>query len=179
MTPAAPSLFTRLRAMSFPARAGILVLVMALGYAVVAAVGARVGAPGAWGTGAAAAGVCLLGAVLALAASHSLRGPHPARGKGDRHLLCEAPEGPFRQKVPVPFSAHAALVAMLLAMACRMGLPLAFAAWAHLSGGPLARAGVLYYVLVFYLIALGAEVILALPMAEAPASAESRNRDSQ
>jgi phosphate transport system permease protein len=26
-------------------------------------------------------------------------------GKGDRHLLCEAPEGPFRQKVPVTFSA--------------------------------------------------------------------------
>jgi benzoyl-CoA reductase/2-hydroxyglutaryl-CoA dehydratase subunit BcrC/BadD/HgdB len=25
-------------------------------------------------------------------------------GKGDRHLLCEAPGGPFRQKVPVPFS---------------------------------------------------------------------------
>jgi 4'-phosphopantetheinyl transferase len=25
-------------------------------------------------------------------------------GKGDRHLLCEAPEGPSRQKVPVPFS---------------------------------------------------------------------------
>ncbi len=24
-------------------------------------------------------------------------------GKGDRHLLCEAPEGPFRQKAPVPF----------------------------------------------------------------------------
>jgi hypothetical protein len=24
-------------------------------------------------------------------------------GKGDRHLLCEAPGGPFRQKVPVPF----------------------------------------------------------------------------
>jgi uncharacterized membrane protein len=24
------------------------------------------------------------------------------REKGDRHLLCEAPEGPFRQKVPVP-----------------------------------------------------------------------------
>jgi len=27
-------------------------------------------------------------------------------GKGDRHLLCEAPSGPFRQKVPVPFSAR-------------------------------------------------------------------------
>ena len=25
-------------------------------------------------------------------------------GKGDRNLLCEAPSGPFRQKVPVPFS---------------------------------------------------------------------------
>jgi O-antigen ligase len=27
-----------------------------------------------------------------------------AAGKGDRHLLCKAPEGPFRQKVPAPFS---------------------------------------------------------------------------
>jgi hydroxymethylbilane synthase len=30
---------------------------------------------------------------------------HTPCGKGDRHLLCEAPEGPFRQKVPVTFSA--------------------------------------------------------------------------
>jgi oxygen-independent coproporphyrinogen III oxidase len=29
----------------------------------------------------------------------------PGGGKGDRHLLCEAPGGPFRQKVPVTFSA--------------------------------------------------------------------------
>ena len=29
----------------------------------------------------------------------------PHGGKGDRHLLCKAPEGPFRQKEPVPFSA--------------------------------------------------------------------------
>jgi hypothetical protein len=28
----------------------------------------------------------------------------PPKGKGDRHLLCEAPEGPFREKVPVTFS---------------------------------------------------------------------------
>ena len=28
----------------------------------------------------------------------------PGAGKGDRHRLCEAPEGPFRQMVPVPFS---------------------------------------------------------------------------
>jgi hypothetical protein len=149
MTPAAPTLLTRLRAMSFSARAGTLALVVALGYAVVAPVGARVGPPGAWGTAALSAGVCLLGGLLALSVSHSLRGP------------------------------QAALVAMLLAMACRMGIPLVFAAWAHLSGGPLAKAGVLYYVLVFYLIALGAEVVLALPLVEAPASKKSHNRDSQ
>jgi hypothetical protein len=28
-----------------------------------------------------------------------------ARGKDDRRLLCEAPDGPFRQKMPVTFSA--------------------------------------------------------------------------
>jgi len=31
-------------------------------------------------------------------------GPTLVAGKGDRHLLCEAPGGPFRQKVPVTFS---------------------------------------------------------------------------
>jgi hypothetical protein len=31
--------------------------------------------------------------------------------KGDSHLLCEAPEGPFRQKVAVTFSAHATFCA--------------------------------------------------------------------
>src|SRR3989339_1300409 len=30
--------------------------------------------------------------------------PAPAWGKGDSHLLCEAPGGPFRQKVAVTFS---------------------------------------------------------------------------
>jgi oxygen-independent coproporphyrinogen-3 oxidase len=35
----------------------------------------------------------------------------PGGGKGDRHLLCQAPEGPFRQKVPVTFSAGPQTVA--------------------------------------------------------------------
>jgi hypothetical protein len=30
--------------------------------------------------------------------------PTHGQGKGDRHLSCEAPEGPFRPKVPVTFS---------------------------------------------------------------------------
>jgi hypothetical protein len=29
---------------------------------------------------------------------------YATRRKGDRHLLCKAPFGPFRQKVPVTFS---------------------------------------------------------------------------
>jgi len=33
-----------------------------------------------------------------------IAGAKPRAGKGDRLLLCEAPSGPFRQKVPVPFS---------------------------------------------------------------------------
>src|SRR5450759_4104719 len=32
------------------------------------------------------------------------RGLLSGGGKGDRNLLCAAPFGPFRQKVPVPFS---------------------------------------------------------------------------
>jgi dTDP-4-dehydrorhamnose reductase len=41
-----------------------------------------------------------------LARAFGLPGEFPtahAGEKGDRHLLCEAPGGPFRQKVPVPF----------------------------------------------------------------------------
>jgi ribosomal protein S18 acetylase RimI-like enzyme len=33
-----------------------------------------------------------------------MEGVAPGHGKGARHLLCEAPEGPFRQKVPDTFS---------------------------------------------------------------------------
>ena len=38
-------------------------------------------------------------------------------GKGDRHLLCEAPEGPFRQKVPVTFCSESHMV-ILMDVAC-------------------------------------------------------------
>jgi glycosyltransferase involved in cell wall biosynthesis len=46
-------------------------------------------------------------------------------GKGDRHLLCEAPEGPFRQEVPVPFSPLSScppLVAAIGQIGLRKGL---------------------------------------------------------
>ena len=42
---------------------------------------------------------------LAAVVSLAVCGAHVGlRGKGDRHLLCAAPGGPFRQKVLVPFS---------------------------------------------------------------------------
>jgi hypothetical protein len=34
----------------------------------------------------------------------------PLRGKGIGYLLCEAPFGPFRQKVPDPFPGHHAIM---------------------------------------------------------------------
>jgi oxygen-independent coproporphyrinogen III oxidase len=66
----------------------------------------------------------------------------PGSGKGDRHLLCEAPSGPFRQKVPVPFSASQTVVDWRETLQAAMAL-----APAHVScyglivedGTPLAR----------------------------------------
>lgn len=87
------------------------------------------------GAAAAAAVVCLGGAVAALTVSHCLRGPQYA------------------------------LPAMLLAMGPRMGVPLAVALACHLHGGALADAGLVYYLLAFYPITLLVETVLSLPRA--------------
>jgi hypothetical protein len=52
------------------------------------------------------------------------------------------------------------LVAMLFGMAIRMTLPLAACVIVHLSGGPLAAAGFVFFVLGFYMIALAADTLL-------------------
>ena len=80
-----------------------------------------------------AAVFCLVGATIALMASHLLRGPKNA------------------------------LAALLAGMAARMGVPLAFGLAIHLQGGPLAKAGLLYYLLIFYPITLATETALSLP----------------
>lgn len=82
---------------------------------------------------AAAAFLCLAGAILALVAGHLFRGP--------RH----------------------AWSALLAGMAARSGIPLVAALAIHLRGGPLAEAGLLYYLLVFYPITLTMETLLSLP----------------
>jgi hypothetical protein len=55
------------------------------------------------------------------------------------------------------------VLAMLVSMAARMGIPLVPALAIHLAGGPLANAGLLYYLLVFYPITLAVDVALSLP----------------
>jgi hypothetical protein len=58
-------------------------------------------------------------------------------GKGDRHLLCEAPGGPFRQNVPVPFSAGLVLALGLFKPQLFIGAWI----WAGLWGNRRSRAG--------------------------------------
>jgi hypothetical protein len=128
--------FAKLRGRSLAARAAFLGLVVVGLYGVVSpAAGLWGGWAGLWAA-AAAAGVCLAGALSALVASHVLSGPKYA------------------------------LAAMLAGTAARMGIPLAFALACQLHGGALAEAGLLYYLLIFYPVTLGIETVLSLPVAE-------------
>ncbi len=83
--------------------------------------------------GAAAAGVCLVAGWMALGLSEPLRRPQ---------LM---------------------LALVMVGMMIRMGIPLAAALTVFFLGGPLADAGFLYYLVVFYLIALAVETVLTLP----------------
>jgi hypothetical protein len=82
----------------------------------------------------AAAGLCLLGAVLALAVSHHFREGHSAMG-----------------------------LRFLVGMLPRMGVPLAGAVVFQFLIETLAKGGFLYYLLLFYPITLAMEALLQLP----------------
>jgi hypothetical protein len=58
---------------------------------------------------------------------------------------------------------HHALSTLLVGMATRMGAPLICGIIVHIQGGLLAEAGLLYYLLVFYPVALATETVLSLP----------------
>jgi hypothetical protein len=64
---------------------------------------------------------------------------------------------------PGVVSISQSLYRLLGGIALRAGLPLAVGAAVHFAGGPLARAGFLYYVLVFYLAVLGVQTYLFIP----------------
>ena len=53
--------------------------------------------------------------------------------------------------------------ALCLGTALRMGIPLITVFSIHLHGGPLAEAGLIYYLLVFYPVTLLVETALSLP----------------
>lgn len=81
-----------------------------------------------------AAVLCLAGAGLALALGDCLQQPHEA------------------------------MVSLTIGTMIRMGIPLASGLAIHLCGGPLAEAGLLYYLLMFYPVALAAGTVLSLPV---------------
>ena len=54
------------------------------------------------------------------------------------------------------------VVGLLLAMAMRTGVPLLFVMLIQLHGGVLKGAGLVYYVVLFYLLSLGVEVPLSI-----------------
>ena len=128
--------FANLRNRSLPARGTFLGLVVLGLYAMVAPVAGFCSGSAGLWAAAAAAVLCLAGAGLALVLSHALREPKRA------------------------------LYGMLLSMAARMGVPLAVGLPCHLHGGVLAQGGLLYYLLVFYLVTLGVETLLSLPRPE-------------
>jgi hypothetical protein len=59
---------------------------------------------------------------------------------------------------------------LLTGMALRMGIPLISGLALQIRGGPLVKAGFLYYLLVFYAVALAVETALSLPQQRRPTS---------
>ncbi len=123
----------KLRSMGLAVQTAIVVAVAAAAYAAVAPVAWRLARGEGLRVAAVAAGLCLAGAVSALLAGHCFRG------------------GKY------------ALVDVLIGMHLRMGIPLGGGAAIYFCDGPLADAGILYYLLVFYPVTLCVEVALSLP----------------
>lgn len=114
-------------------QSSVLGLVVAVAYGLVAPVAGYLAGGVALAAAAVAAAFCLGGAAVALLMAHLFRGP------------------------------NAALAGVVLGMGARMVIPLGGGFACHSHGGPLAEAGLLYYLLVFYPITLALETWLSLP----------------
>ena len=125
--------FANLRARSLPVRALVLGLTVLVLYALVSPVALYCSGIGGLRAAAAAAAVCLAGAMAALVVSHLLRGP--------KYVW----------------------YGLLLGMFLRTGIPLGAGVAIVLSGGALAEDGILLYLLVFYPVVLALEAALSLP----------------
>ena len=127
-------LFFRLRNARLAVQLSALLVVVLCVYAVVAPIAGRLDGGLGIAAAAVAAGLCLAGAGVALAAANALRSP-------DR-----------------------VLVGMLIGLIARMFIPLGFGVGLYFYSPPLADAGLLVYLLVFYPLTLGVETALALPV---------------
>jgi hypothetical protein len=110
----------------------LLTLVVLIAYPAAAALATSLRGSSAWGTAALAAGVCWLGAALALALSAFLQGP------------------------------HGALYAMLFGLVLRMGLPLGAILLAMRVWDGFRETGFVGLVFGFYFLTLVTETLLAL-----------------
>ena len=133
-------LLFRLRTARLSVQLAALLIAVLCVYAVVGPVAGRL--KGGLGVAAAAiaAGLCLAGAGVALAAANALRSPERA------------------------------LLGMLIGLIARMFIPLGCGVAMFFYSPPLAEAGILVYLLIFYPLTLGVETALALPVGNSPKS---------
>jgi hypothetical protein len=122
--------------------------VMLVAFAMGSPIVVRFGGCAALTAAALAATLCLAGATFALVISSLLRGP------------CHA------------------FMALALGTVARLGIPLLPGMMVHLQGGPLAKAGLLYYLLMFYPIALVVEITLSFPPRPQPTPPETASSDA-
>jgi hypothetical protein len=126
-------------------RALWLTLAVVAEFALIGPVAVCLGGVPALAAAAVAGLLCLVGAMFALVTSYLLRGP------------------------------QFVLLSMLVGMALRLTIPLAPAIVLHFRGGPLAGAGLLYYLVAFYLVTLTVETVLSLPLRESPTDPASEH----
>lgn len=138
----------RLRSQGLARRAIVLTAAMLLAFALAASVIAWRGRPPAIYAAGIAAVLSWAGAMFALVVAHVLRGP------------------------------GLAFIALGAATVGRLGIPLLAGLIIHLQGGPLAEAGLLYYLLVFYPVALTVEIALSLPPPARPVPCRSISPDA-
>jgi hypothetical protein len=122
-----------LRTRGLSARLAVLAIVVLIAYALTAPAAVRLDGSLGLAAAAVAAGLCLLGAAAPLAITDRLR------------------------------RSGEILAALWLATGLRIGVPFVAGMAIHLHGGPLAQAGLLWYLLGFYLIVLATGTILSLP----------------
>ncbi len=133
----------KLRDKSLPVRVAILVAVESLALAISLPCAWLIGGPMGMFAAGIAATACLIGGVLALVISSLFQDPMQA------------------------------FAGVLLGMGANMGVPLVVAMACHLGGGELSRAGVMFYLLIFFPVTLTVKTVLSLPKMTSRASLEN------